>query len=127
MPVATSFSAARDAVISSVDSKLAEDVRLSPMNAGTTDPARPQIVIAAVLRTGDQKAGPLDVAGARSLHSRIAAGKAALYIDRTKYPGVALVKGDAIRAISRPGNPKFEVASVDDRYHARLIVHLNQA
>ncbi|MGV2111928.1 hypothetical protein ACQZ46_11680 [Agrobacterium salinitolerans] len=91
------------------------------------DPDRPQVVIMAVLRTGDETAGPLDVSGGRSLHSRIAAGKAALYIDRTEYPYIVLRKKDKLRALERPGEPVFEVSTVDDRNHARLIAGLNQA
>lgn len=127
MPIASSFVDARDAVISSVDSKLAETIRLSPMKGNLKDPDRPQQTIIAVLRTGEQKSGPLEVSGGRSLHSRIAAGKAVLYIDRTKYPDIHFQKQDSVRAMDRPGKPSFEVATIDDRHHARLIVGLNQA
>lgn len=127
MPVAASFSAMRDAVVSGVDSKFAERIRLSPMKNSQTDPDRPQIIVMAVLRTGDEKTGPLDGNGGRSLHSRISAGKAVLYIDRTKYPDIKLQKLDAVRALDRPGVPMFTVATIDDRHHARLIVGLNQA
>ncbi|HCV74001.1 MAG TPA: hypothetical protein DHE23_26305 [Agrobacterium sp.] len=127
MPIASSFQAARDAVVSGVDQRFAERIRLSPMKNTKTDPDRPQIVITAVLRTGDETAGPLDVNAGRSLHSRIAAGKAFLYIDRTEHPDIVLRKGDNVRALDRPGAPLFEVSTVDDRNHARLIVGLNQA
>ncbi|MFK0384984.1 hypothetical protein [Agrobacterium sp. NPDC090273] len=127
MPIASSFSAARDAVVSGVDQRYAERIRLSPMNNGKADPDRPQLVIMAVLRTGDETASPLDVNGGRSLHSRIAAGKAALHIDRTEHPAIVLRKQDSVRALDRPGEPLFQVSTVDDRNHIRLIIGLNQA
>lgn len=127
MPVAGSFGAARDAVVAAVDAKFSEEVRLSPLLKNKQpDATRAQITISAVLRTGDQEAGPLDGVGARTFHSRIAANKAVLYIDRTLHPDINLVKGDAVRAMQRPGKPAFEVATVDDRNHARLIIGLNQ-
>ena len=127
MPVAGSFSTARDAVVAAVDAKFSEEVRLSPLKNKQADASRAQITINAVLRTGDQEAGPLDGVGARTFQSRIAANKAVLYIDRTMHPDIKLVKGDAVRAMERPGKPAFEVATVDDRNHARLIIGLNQA
>jgi hypothetical protein len=127
MPVASSFRAARDAIVSGVDQRFAERIRLSPMKNEKADLDRPQVVIMAVLRTGDEKDGPLDVSGGRSLHSRIAAGKAALYIDRTEHPDIVLRKKDKLRALDRPGEPVFEISTVDDRNHTRLIAGLNQA
>lgn len=126
MPVASSFAAARDAVVSSVDQKFAEEIRLSPMKNKVADPDRPQQSIIAVLRTGDEKGGPLDVNGAGSFHSKIAAGHAFLYVDRETYPDIKLSKGDSLRAMTRPGKPVFEVATVNDRDHTRLIIGLNQ-
>ena len=126
MPVATSFAGARDAVVSAVDEKLAEEIRLSPLNGGNPDDSRPQHHIRALLRTGDEAAGPLDGVNGRGIRSRIAAGKAVLYIDRTRYPDIDLKKQDSVRAMDRPGKPAFEVSTIDDRHHARLIIGLNQ-
>lgn len=126
MPIATSFGAARDAVVSSVDEKFSEWIRLSPMKNGATDPSRPQRNIQAMLRTGAKSAHPVDGSNGRGWNARIAAGKGELRIDRTVYPDIALSAGDAIRAIDRPDKPLFEVAHVDDRNHVRLIVALNQ-
>lgn len=124
MPVGASFHSVRDAVVSAVDGKFAETIRLSPMNGGARDQRRPQIEIEAVLRTGAEKSNSVDTANPAAWQSKIAAGKALLYIDRTRYPYVVVRKQDAVRALARPGQPVFEVLLVDDRNHTRLIVEL---
>ena len=124
MPVGASFHSTRDAVVSAVDGKFAETIRLSPMSGGTKDQQRPQLEIEAVLRTGGEKSNSVDPANPAAWQSKIAAGKALLYIDRTRYPDIAIRKQDAVRALARPGQPVFEVSLVDDRNHTRLIVEL---
>lgn len=127
MPIAADFHGLRDTVVASVDSKLAESIRLSPMKGAATDPKRPQVTIIAMLRTGATKgSGIATGAGAKSFRSRIAAGGAELHIDRTRYPDIVAVKGDVIRALSRSGQPAYEVMHVDDRNHARLILELGE-
>lgn len=126
MPVAARFHELRDRVIATVDFRFAEPVRLSPMKNGALDPDREQVVIEAVLRTGSAKDSKADGSFGRTWRSRVASGTAELHIDRTKYPDVRLVKGDAVRAIARKGEPAFEVLSPDDRNHGRLIVELGQ-
>lgn len=126
MPVAASFQEARDKVVASVDERFAETVRISPMKGGQPDPDRPQITIEAPLRTGADKQSGIQGGSGRSWQSKIAAGQAELRIDRTKYPGLVLKKGDAVRAMSRPGLPAFDILFVNDRDHTRLIVGLGQ-
>ena len=124
MPVGATFHSVRDAVVSAVDSKFAETVRLSPMSGGAKDQQRPQREISAVLRTGAEKSNAVDTANPAAWQVKIAAGKAMLYIDRTRYPDIVLKKQDAVRALTRHGQPVFEVSLVDDRNHTRLIVEL---
>jgi hypothetical protein len=124
MPVAANFHSVRDAVVSAVDGKFAETIRLSPMSGGARDQQRPQTEIEAVLRTGGEKSSSVDTANPAAWQSKIAAGKALLYIDRTRYPDMVVRKQDAVRALARPGQPVFEVSLVDDRNHTRLIVEL---
>jgi len=124
MPVGASFHSVRDAVVSAVDGKFAETIRVSPMSGGARDQQRPQFEIEAVLRTGAEKSNSVDPANPAAWQSKIASGKALLYIDRTRYPDITFRKQDAVRALARPGQPVFEVSLVDDRNHTRLIVEL---
>jgi hypothetical protein len=126
MPVAARFHELRNKVVATVDEKFAEPVRLSPMKGGAPDPDRPQRVIEAVLRTGASKGGSIEGGQGRGWRSRLQAGTSELHIDRVKYPDVLLKKGDAVRAISRAGEPAFEVLAVDDRNYGRLIMSLGE-
>jgi hypothetical protein len=124
MPVGASFHDVRDAVVSAVDGRFAETVRMSPMSGGAKDQHRRQLEIEAVLRTGAEKSNSVDIANPAAWQSKIAAGKALLYIDRTRYPDIVVRKLDAVRAVARHGQPVFEVSLVDDRNNTRLIVEL---
>lgn len=129
MPVAARFHDLRDKVLAGVDHFFAEPVRLSFLTkaGGPLDPARPSVEIEAVLRVGEGKS--TSVAGSRDAgwRSRIVADKAQLHIDRTAYTGPQPKTGDKVRALSRHGQPWFEVADVDDRSHTRLVLNLNEA
>jgi len=127
MPVAARFHELRDRIVATVDEKFAEPVRLSFMKDGITDPDRAQRQIEAPLRTGDEKPASSDGGSDRKWKAKIVAGQAELRIDRTKYADLDLRKGDKVRAISRPGEPVFEVLSVNGRDHSRLIVRLGQS
>jgi hypothetical protein len=126
MPVAARFHELRDRTLAVVDDKFAEPVRLSFMKDGKSDPVRGQIEIEAVLRTATTGENNIDGGKSREWKSQIAAGKAKLYIDRSTYTGPALVRGDAVRALSRVGTPAFEVLFVNDRSHTRLVVELGE-
>lgn len=126
MPVAARFHELRDRVVATVDMKFAEAVRLTFMKGAAPDPAKPQITIDAVLRTGNEKSASIASSNSRTWRSKIAAGQAELHIDRTVYPDIVLQKLDTVRAMARPGKPAFEVLSVNDRDHSRLIIGLGQ-
>lgn len=122
------YHAIRDTVVGAVDDVFSEPVRLSFMANGVADPGRAQKTIQAVIRTGASKNTVLSGGQvSQTWRSRIAGGKAELHIDRARYPDVKIRKGDSIRAMSRPGQPVFEVLSVDDRNHVRLIAELGEA
>ncbi|TFE99592.1 hypothetical protein B5M44_04145 [Shinella sumterensis] len=127
MPVSARFHELRDKVLAAVDDKFAEPVRLSFLKSGVVDPTRPAVEIEAVLRVGEGKT--TSVAGSRDSgwRSRIVADKAQLHIDRTTYTGPQPKQGDKVKALSRWGEPWFEVADVDDRSHTRLVLNLNEA
>ncbi|CDZ43093.1 Hypothetical protein NGAL_HAMBI1146_58660 [Neorhizobium galegae bv. officinalis] len=126
MPVAARFHELRDRVVETVDMKFAEPVRLSFMKNGQTDPGRSQATIEAVLRTGASQNSSMEGGQGRGWRTRLQAGKAELHIDRVKYPNLIPKKGDAVRALSRQGEPAYEVLSVDERNHTRLILALGE-
>ncbi|HHV69559.1 MAG TPA: hypothetical protein GXX48_18265, partial [Ochrobactrum intermedium] len=57
---------------------------------------------------------------------KLAAGKATLAIDRATYPETELAKGFRVCALSRRGQPMFEVVFVDLRSHRRLYAILGE-
>lgn len=126
MPVAARFHELRNRIVETVDLKFAEPVRLSPMKNGQTDPDRPQITIEGVLRTGASKGGSMEGGQGRGWRSRLQAGTAELHVDRAVFPDLSAKKGDALRAVSRAGEPAFEVLSIDDRNHSRYIIALGE-
>lgn len=117
----------RDRVLAAVDGVFAEPVRISPMKNGTTDPNRQPVVIEAPLRANGAKEGsPSGGQNDRSWRTRIAAQRAELHIDRKAYPTLVIAAGDKVRALSRPGEPVFEVAHVDTRGATRNIAYLRE-
>ena len=63
----------------------------------------------------------------RAWRSRINAQRAELHIDRAKYPDIKARAGDEVRALSRIGEPWFEVLAVDDRSMTRLVLQLGES
>lgn len=127
MPVSARFHELRDKVLAAVDQKFAEPVRLSFFKSGVLDPSRPAVEIEAVLRVGEGKNTSVSGGSSGGWRSRIVADKAQLHIDRTTYTGPQPKTGDKVKALSRWGEPWFEVADVDDRSHTRLVLNLNEA
>ncbi len=119
----------RDRTISAVDRSFAEPVRLLFIDAktGKVDENRPAVVIEAVLRVGGGKTTSVARAASSSWRTRIHAQKAELHIDRTKYPDLVVRSRDIVRALARTGEPRFEVAAVDDRGSSRLVLQLGEA
>lgn len=113
----------RQRTIELVDGMFAETVRLSFMKNGTTDPARPQREIDAILRVNAGSSMSLNGGGV-DFKSRFIVAGGELHIDRAKYPDLVVRKDDRVRAMVRPGQPLFAVASVDDRNTGRLVLQL---
>lgn len=119
------FHSIRDRVLAAVDNVFAEPVRLSFFDRDAPDQTRPSLVLEAVLRVGEGKATRAAEAN-RGWRTRLSASKAELHIDRSKYTGPQPKQGDRVRAVSRHGQPWFEVAHVDDRSHTRLVLGLTE-
>lgn len=117
----------RDRVLAQVDRVFAEPVRLKFNVNKRADPARPEVQIEAILRVGEGRETNAAGGHARSWRSRITAQRGELHIDRTAYPDVAVMTGDEVQALARPGQPWFEVLAVDDRGMTRLVLQLGEA
>ena len=121
------FHKLRDRALAAVDETFAEKVRLSFMKNGQPDPARPMREIEAPLRVGGGKESSVSGGTDQAWRTRLQAQRGELHIDRAKYPDLKFIKNDRVRALSRPGEPWFEVLAVDDRLATRLVVHLGEA
>jgi hypothetical protein len=127
MPIAARFHELRDRIVSAVDAKFAEPVKLIFMKNGEVDPERLTIeTFDAVLRVGGGKESSVAPGASRAWRSKLAAGKGELHIDGARYAGPPFKKGDRIRALSRRGEPRFEVLRVDDRGDSRLVLELGE-
>lgn len=127
MPVAARHHELRDRIVQAVDWRFAEPVKLVFMKDGSVDPARPTIEeFDAILRVGGGKESGIAPGSGRAWRTKLAAGRAELHIDAARYTGPAFKKGDRVRAISRRGEPRFEVLRVDDRGETRLILELGE-
>lgn len=112
----------RAELMAEVDEEWAERLRHLPMKAGQPDPDRQVAELHALLRTGEREQNR-----ARKSRAQIAAGGGVLRLDRTAYADITLRQHDKIVALDRRGEPVFEVLSVDDRSHLRLICELGDA
>lgn len=117
----------REDLMAAVDDVWAETIRVLPLASGQEDPNRERAEIIAVVRTGDRVAERMNFGRGQSAPSGIAAAGGYLRIDRIANPDIVLRKGDKIVALERPGEPAFEILSVDDRSHLRLICELGDA
>ena len=102
-----------------------EAVRLSFLKDGVVDAARSAVDIVAVLHAGGDDSKPL-TDGSDRYRSRLLAGQAELFIDRSTYAGPTPRAGDRVRATDRAGKPWFEVAGVSDRYSNLLVLSLGE-
>jgi hypothetical protein len=127
MPIAARFHELRNAILASVDLKFAEPIRFLFLKAGVPDATRVSVVADAVLRVGEGKTTSVAAGRGEGWRSRIMADKAELHIDPAAYAGPVIKVGDKIKALSRAGEPLFEVAGIDDRSHTRLVLQLTEA
>ncbi|MFI3903764.1 hypothetical protein [Ochrobactrum sp. S1502_03] len=120
------FDEHRVALYEEVDAEFAEPLRVFPLKNGQTIADQPPIEIEAVLRTEDRTSLQPDGGNNSNWNIKLAAGKAAIAIDRARYPAIALHKGCRVCALARPGLPMFEVQYVDLRSHRRLYATLGE-
>lgn len=116
----------RKLAMSAVDQVFAESVRLTFYNIGTysreEDPARPSVVITAVLRADPSRT--MRLGDGIGWTSRISGEGAELHINRATYPSLEVKQGDVVTALDRPGLPSFEVRAVAARGDTRLVLTL---
>lgn len=119
--------ALRQELMDEVDEVWSETVRHLPLVSGQPDAERTKSEILAVVRTGDRDVQSMNFGRGKNDRSGIMADGGYLRIDRTVYPDFVVRKGDKFVALDRVGEPAFEVLSVDDRSHLRLICSLGDA
>lgn len=120
------FDEHRAALYEEVDAEFAEPLRIFPLKNGKTIGGHPPIEIEAVLRTEDRASLQPDGGNNSDWNIKLAAGKAAVAINRSQYPDIDLFKGYRVCALSRPDQPMFEVQFVDPRSHRRLYAALGE-
>mgnify|MGYP000194533852 CR=1 FL=1 len=117
----------RDELREEVDDVWAELLEHLPLASGLSDPNRLKVQFAAVIRTGDRDPEKMNFGRGSSAKSGIMAAGGYLRVDRVTYPDLKLRKGDKLIVLDREGEPVFEILSVDDRSHLRLICELGDA
>lgn len=117
----------RDRVVSGVDKLLAEKVFIAYLKDGAKDPDRANVEIEAILRVGTNETKNLEGDSGDSWYTRISANKAELHIAANKFPENEILVGDKVRAITREGQPWFEVLAPATRGHSRFIYKLGVA
>ncbi|KPU83619.1 hypothetical protein JI58_08365 [Marinosulfonomonas sp. PRT-SC04] len=120
-------SALREELMEAVDDVWAETLRHLPLSSGQQDQTREKVDFTAVVRTGDRETERMNFGRGNNARSGIMAAGGYLRIDRSAYPDIEVRKGDKFVALTRAGEPAFEVLSVDDRSHLRLICELGDA
>jgi hypothetical protein len=101
-----------------------ENVRLSFFKSAMPDPTRAAVEVRALLHVGGDDSPS---SGSDGMRTRLVAGKAELFLDRSTYTGPTLRKDDKVRALDRTGQPWFMVASVSDRYTNLMVLSLYEA
>lgn len=117
----------REDLMAEVDGVWSETVRHLPLVSGRTDPMRPRQEFTAVLRTGDRDTERMNFGRGNNARAGVMADGGYLRIDRVVHAALVMRKGDKVVALDRDGQPVFEVMSVDDRSHLRLICELGDA
>lgn len=120
------FDEHRNALYEEVDAEFAEPLRVFFLENGRSIPGRGPVDIDAVLRTAGRDAFQPDGGNNADWNIKLAAGKATLAIDRTMYPELELAKGFRVCALSRKGQPMFEVVFIDVHSHRRLYAILGE-
>lgn len=113
------------AVDQKIGRSFGESVHLKFNRNGVADPDRPAVTISAILHVGGDDSIPLGSSVDR-FRTRLSAGKAELFIDRSTYTGPVPVLKDEVRAMDRAGKPWFEVLSISDRYSNLLVLSLGE-
>lgn len=120
------YHARRQRVLAVNDKNHAEPIGLLFLKNGIADPDRENVEISAILRVKSTSNSNMDGGQSKAWKSRHTADKSRLAIDRASYAGPMPATGDKIKALSRAGEPLFEVLYVNDRDHARLFLELGE-
>lgn len=112
-------------VDSIVGAAFGELVRHAPMtSSGTVDTTRPAADIRGILHV---PTAPGVVSFGAGMQMSMTASEGALVIERAAYPDRVFKAKDKIRGLELPGQPWWEVKSVNDRFSSIIVLVLNQA
>jgi len=101
-----------------------EEVRHHPMtSSGTIDTTRPVQLFRAVLHT-PHPAGTISLGN--NLVTTFTSAEAALVVNRADYPSMVFKVKDKIKGMDLPGQPFWEIKTINDRFSSILILALNQ-
>ncbi len=114
----------REELMGEIDDVFGEAMRILPLADGRSDRDREPVEIIAVLRTGDRRGQDIDARAGSVGRPGLMTDGASLRINRAASPDLVIRSGDKAVALERNGEPVFEVLSVDDRSHLRLICAL---
>lgn len=120
MAVTARFHGLRDRAVAINDRTFAEPVLL-------IRPSQEPIGIEAILRTAAQVSQSMAGGRGQAWLVDVTGASAVLFIDRAKYPDFDPKANDEIQAISRVGQPYYEIARVDERNAVRLICYLTES
>jgi hypothetical protein len=123
MSVFARFHKLRSEALAKVDEVFAEPVQLLFLDKGREDVNRASCEIEAVLRVAMSKNKSATTASS-ARKKLFNAEQSTLNINRECYFGPEIKIGDRIRAVSRDGEPFFEILTIDDRSHKRLVLEL---
>lgn len=101
-----------------------EEVRHFPYKKdGTVDSSRPITTIRGVLHTPSPE-GTINIG--ESIVTNMAASEGALVVQRADMGAVIFRPKDVIQGIDLPGDPRWEIKTVNDRYSSIVVLTLNQ-
>lgn len=94
--------------------------------SGKADPERPEVEITAILHVAGDESIALGSSNDR-FGTKLSAGQAALFIDRSSYDGPTPKVKDEVQALGLAGQPWFEVLAIGDRFTNLLVLTLGES
>lgn len=117
------FDKYRQRLQASTDDMFARSVRFEPRGSdGLADTERVKREVVAPVSIGDRENQSFSGSRAGDFATDIRTGGAVIKPNRVTYPDLDIRKDDWVVVTDLPGQPRFKVASVDDREPGRLMI-----